>query len=270
MLKASLKQCVLVVGTSVLASAIGMVNQRRFWPAGDNRHPQRLERQLSGNPCPERPTDASPTKCVDHNGQVYPRRPESHEGDVGDPELIGSRWVKPRKICKLAGRMPAAPFRPSQRFGLQVVRTHKPQRAFCVNSDAFSAKTIGHLAIPVSRMLDQNVLDSGHDPQIASARRRLRRAVEGRSRDIERARKNRDGQAHHTVWRRNHRAGEFLGQREAGYAPLSRAKSLMRCKAFLAPGSRRPFGPAAVPVRRPWHYRCTLCRDRRTHLSDTL
>jgi hypothetical protein len=61
---------------------------------------------------------------------------------------------------------------------LQVVRTHKPQRPFDVDNNALPAKAIRDLAIAVSRMLDQNILDSGNDPQIAFAQRRPRRAVE--------------------------------------------------------------------------------------------
>ncbi len=237
------EQQVLVARSVVSAAAIRVMHERSFRSARNQRHSQCLDRQVGGDVRSDRPTNTAATECVDDHREVCPTGSQRHERDVGQPQVIRSAWNEPRQVWKIFIRSAsAAPFRASQWLCEQIVHAHQLHHVLGIHRFPL-AKAIGHLPIAVARMLDQHFLDRNDEPRFSLARLRSKRAVQRRSRQVERARKRCASEAHHTIWRRNDRAGKLRGQREDRYSVLSRATSLMRRKTFF----RIRFSAASWP-----------------------
>ncbi len=243
LLKSTIDQSALIFRADILTATVGVMNQSGFRSTQNKRHSQCFQRQFGCDVRSDCPSDAPSTKCIEENGQVDPAGSDFEERYVGQPQLIRRGQNDSREIWKISGGMTTAIFRPTWRLILQVVRAHQTQCSLRIDREPALAKTIGDLTVAAVWMLQKHFLNDGHQSRITASHLGLDRPIKSRPCDPERTRKERCRQAHHAVWRRNYRAGEFRGQRESGYAPRSRASSLMRCKAFF----KTRFSAASCP-----------------------
>ena len=78
-----------VISGSILAAAIGMMDQarRRILPL--DGHGQCCDRQFRPHVIAHRPADDPPGEKIEHDGQIEPSSPSWHISYVGEPDLVG-------------------------------------------------------------------------------------------------------------------------------------------------------------------------------------
>jgi hypothetical protein len=81
----------LVRGSGILAPPIRVVQQPRLGSAMVDRHRQRLLREITGQPSPQRPADHRARVEVEDHRQIEPALRSPDIGDVPGPHLVGLR-----------------------------------------------------------------------------------------------------------------------------------------------------------------------------------
>src|SRR5215468_1391205 len=85
------REATLILLARVLTPAIRMVEQAPWGLAAGERHGERVEGELAGDPRTRRPTNDASREEVEDDDEVEPALERPEIGDVADPDRVGGR-----------------------------------------------------------------------------------------------------------------------------------------------------------------------------------
>ena len=184
---------VLIVGTEVLASTIGVMKQPRSWSAISDGIAKRLDRQALIRTRARRPTDATAREEIENDGEVKPALVGTHLRDVGSPDAVGCWGLEVSieevgscgEILVLGGGEAESLGGPAP----QALQTHEPGDTMATDTMSVLAKSVVDprraVCASVLAVDETNALDQSSIGLLAITRRSTQPGVEATTGDLE-------------------------------------------------------------------------------------